>query len=169
MKKMKDKTNVLPTWVLKKVSQNSKKTSQKTSKKTLLSGVVFASMFGLNPAQAMINDLQINALIMEAVTSHPSVEAAIAEHWSTKENITASKLSMLPTPSLSTGYNHDYSQVVSTASLNQPLWTHGRLTAGVNQAIYNDKAAIEGVYEQQNSVAENTISAWQSYITAVGQ
>lgn len=73
---------------------------------------------------------------------------------------------MLPQPTVTSGYDPD-DGMVTTAQLRQSLWTGGRLTANVNQAIFDDKAAVEYVYEQQNQVAKTTIEAWQSYITAV--
>uniref|UniRef100_UPI00182F6DF0 hypothetical protein n=1 Tax=Vibrio cholerae TaxID=666 RepID=UPI00182F6DF0 len=56
--------------------------------------------------------------------------------------------------------------LISRANVRQALWTGGKLTANVNQAIYDDKAATAFVYEQQNTIAKNTIDIWQSHIYA---
>lgn len=119
-------------------------------------------------AQAATTDIQINSLITQAIQTHPLVGSARAEQQATIEGINAAKLNLLPAPSFSTGYGQD-SDLVSQVRIRQPLWTGGRLTANVNQAIFDDKAAIEHVYEQQNQVAKTTIEAWQSYITAVAK
>lgn len=119
-------------------------------------------------SSAVVTDMQINSLISQAIETHPLVGSARAEQVATTEGINAAKLNLLPTPSVSTGYGDD-DAVVSEVGIRQPLWTGGKLTANVNQAIFDDKAAIENIYEQQNQVAKTTIEAWQTYVTAVAQ
>lgn len=119
-------------------------------------------------ASTVVTDVQINALISQAIETHPLVGSARAEQQATTEGINAAKLNLLPTPSFSTGYGND-SDAVTEVGIRQPLWTGGRLTANVNQAIFDDKAAVENIYAQQNQVAKTTIEAWQTYITAVAQ
>ena len=113
-------------------------------------------------------DIYMNTLINQAIQSHPLVGSARAEQQATTESIRAAKLNMLPAPTLSTGYDPE-DGMVSQLQIRQSLWTGGKLTANVNQAIFDDKAATEYVYEQQNQVAKTTIEAWQSYITAVSK
>ena len=113
-------------------------------------------------------DIYMNALISQAVQSHPLVGSAKAEQQATTESIRAAKLNLLPAPSVSSGYDRD-DGMISQLRVRQSLWTGGKLTANVNQAIFDDKAATEYVYEQQNEVAKTTIEAWQSYITAVSK
>lgn len=110
----------------------------------------------------------VDALIRQAIDSHPLVGAARAEQQATSESIRAAKLNLLPAPSLSSGYDPD-DGMVSQLQVRQSLWTGGKLTANINQARFDDKAAVEYVYEQQNQVAKTTIEAWQSYITAVSK
>lgn len=117
-------------------------------------------------ATAVVSDVQVNSLISQAIRTHPLIGSAKSAQQATEEGIKAAKLNMLPTPSISTGYDKE-SKLISRLSIRQPLWTGGKLTANVNQAIFDDKAAIEHVYEQQNQVAKNTIDAWQVYITSV--
>lgn len=106
--------------------------------------------------------------LVKPSVSHPLVGAARAEQRATTESIRAAKLNMLPAPTLSSGYDRD-DGMVSQLRLRQSLWTGGKLTANVNQAVFDDKAATEYVYEQQNQVAKTTIEAWQSYMTAVAK
>lgn len=110
---------------------------------------------------------QIDDLIVQAIQTYPSIEAARFDQQATIENLKAAKLNLLPTPSISTEYGEN--DLTSQIRIRQPLWTGGRLTASVNQAIFNDKAAEERVYEQQNQIAKNTIEAWQGYIGAVAR
>lgn len=120
-----------------------------------------------SPANAVVSDFQINDLITKAIQTYPSIESARFDQQATVENIKAAKLNLLPTPSITSGYGED--DFNSQIRIRQPLWTGGKLTANVNQAIFNDKAATERVFEQQNQVAKNTIEAWQSYMQAVAR
>jgi len=117
-------------------------------------------------SHAAVADFQINSLVAQAIQTHPLVGSARASQEATTEGINAAKLNLLPTPSVSSGYDRD-NDFVSEMIVRQPLWTGGKLTADVNQAIFDDKAAVEYIYEQQNLVAKTTIDAWQSYIQAV--
>lgn len=128
-------------------------------------GMLSISLSGIAFANA---DTYMNTLINQAIQSHPLVGSARAEQQATTESIRAAKLNMLPAPTLSTGYDRE-DGMVSQLQIRQSLWTGGKLTANVNQAIFDDKAATEYVYEQQNQVAKTTIEAWQSYITAVSK
>lgn len=134
----------------------------------LLAGCLLAWFGATVSAQAAVTDVQINALISQAIQTHPLVGSARAEQQATTEGINAAKLNLLPTPSISTGYDRE-DDIVSQITIRQPLWTGGKLTANVNQAVFDDKAAVERIYEQQNQVAKTTIDAWQSYITAVAK
>ncbi len=117
-------------------------------------------------AYAAVTDIQVNSLITQAVKTHPLVNSARASQEATAEGINAAKLNLLPSPSVSSGFDRD-NDFVSQVTIRQPLWTGGKLTADVNQAIFDDKAAVEYIYEQQNQVAKTTIDAWQSYIQAI--
>lgn len=133
--------------------------------------LVLSLMVGASlPSQAntVVTDVQINSLISQAIETHPLVGSARAEQQATTEGINAAKLNLLPTPSISTSYGNN-DDIVSEVGIRQPLWTGGRLTANVNQAIFDDKAATENIYAQQNQVAKTTIEAWQTYINAVAQ
>ena len=119
-------------------------------------------------AQAAVQDLRVDSLITQAIDTHPLVGSARANQQATTEGINAAKLNLLPTPSVSSGFDRD-NDFISQVTIRQPLWTGGKLTADVNQAIFDDKAAVEYIYEQQNLVAKTTIDAWQSYIQAIAR
>jgi len=125
-------------------------------------------LMSLSSAAFAESDGYMNTLITQAIQTHPLVGSARAEQEATTESIRAAKLNMLPEPSISSGYDNDDGQI-SQLQIRQSLWTGGKLTADVNQAIFDDKAATETVYEKQNEVAKTTIEAWQSYMTAVAQ
>lgn len=138
------------------------------SRTSLLKGCILSLLGMVSWSHAAVTDVQVNSLISQAIQTHPLVGSARAEQEATTEGISAAKLNLLPTPSISSGYDRE-DDLVSQITIRQPLWTGGKLTANVNQAIFDDKAATEHIYEQQNQVAKTTIEAWQSYITAVAK
>lgn len=146
---------------------NRKKLFIKFSLRHCFTFLVVGTCFTMT-AQAAVQNLQVDSLITQAIQTHPLVGSARASQQATTEGINAAKLNLLPTPSVSSGYDRD-NDFVSQVTLRQPLWTGGKLTAEVNQAIFDDKAAVEYVYEQQNLVAKTTIDAWQSYIQAIAK
>lgn len=123
---------------------------------------------GLSPllSYAQINPLDLDALLVRATQTHPLVNAAKADELAAVEGVKAAKLGMLPTPSISTAHEKNDGWVTSV-TIRQPLWTGGRLTAQINQSMYDNKAASAYVFEQQNTVAKNTIDIWRSYIYAI--
>lgn len=113
-----------------------------------------------------INPMDVNEVLDKAVATHPLVGSAMADEQAAQEGVMAAKLNFLPTPNFSTG--HDTNRgFVSKIAIRQTLWSGGQLTANVNQAIYDNKAATAHVYEQKNTVAKNTIDIWQSYVYAI--
>ena len=131
-------------------------------KKRVLCGLVFMPTFVL----ANINPLDLDALLLRATQTHPLVNAAKADEMASAEGVRAAKLGMLPTPTMSVGHDKN-DGLISTVAIRQPLWTGGRLTAQINQSMYDNKAASAHVFEQQNTVAKNTIDVWRGYIYAV--
>lgn len=117
-------------------------------------------------ALADIDPLHIDELIDRAVQTHPLVGSAMADKQATTEGVSAAKLGFLATPSVQSTYNSDDGHITSLV-IRQPLWTGGRLTANVNQAINDDKVAIAHILERQNEVAKTTIDTWKDYIYAL--
>lgn len=116
--------------------------------------------------RAEVNPLNIDELIIKATNTHPLVNAARADELAAKEGVKAAKLSLWATPSVSAGHDSE-DGLISTVTIRQPIWTGGQLTANVNQSIYDEKSATAYIFDQQNTVAKNTIDIWQSYIYAI--
>ncbi|MDO4896011.1 MAG: TolC family protein [Moraxella sp.] len=117
-------------------------------------------------ASAEVNPLNIDELIIKATNTHPLVNSARADELAAQEGVKAAKLSLWATPTVSAGHDSQ-DGVISTVTIRQPVWTAGRLTANINQSIYDEKAATAYIFDQQNIVAKNTIDIWQSYIYAI--
>ena len=97
-------------------------------------------------------------LIEGVLSSHPSVRSQKAQGESAKEAVEGAKWQFYPTPSIgfeqvsTTNADTSYSPLgdknVTTVRLQQPLWTGGRLTAGLNKAqagVVVSQATLEGV------------------------
>lgn len=117
---------------------------------------------GMTFATAHAQDL--NELITQAVKTHPLVGAANAEALAASDGVVAAKMQFLPAPSVST--NLDKDNLIAQLNIRQPLWTGGRLTANIDQALYDERAAQVHILEEQNTIAKNTIDIWQSYLHA---
>lgn len=116
--------------------------------------------------RAEVNPLNIDELILKATQTHPLVNAARADELAAEEGVKAAKLSLWATPTITAG--HDSTDgAISTVTLRQPLWTGGKLTADINRSIYDQKAATAYIFDQQNTVAKNTIDIWQNYVYAI--
>ena len=106
----------------------------------------------LSFSQEQVNSLP--GLIESVLQTHPSIRAQKAAIRGSEESVEAARWQYFPTPSLSVEGTHaarnDLSYrgdaVVTTARLSQPLWTGGRLGAGVDKAnagVLASQASLE--------------------------
>lgn len=150
------------------LNNSKKKLTQRQPALMRIKALSAALMLGLlsQASWANIDPVQIDELVSHAVQTHPLVGAAAADRQATAEGVTAAKLGFLPTPSVQSTHDSDEGQITSLV-IRQPLWTGGKLTASVNQAINDDKAANARILERQNEVAKNTVDIWRDYIYAL--
>ena len=96
-------------------------------------------------------------LIDGVLTSHPSVRSQLAQSESAKQAVEGAQWQFYPTPSLGfeqvnaassdPNYPSYGDKNVTTLRLQQPLWTGGRLTAGLDKAqagVLANQATLEG-------------------------
>ena len=104
------------------------------------------------PAQAQV----LEKLIASALASHPAAQGQRALVESSQAGVDSARWQFYPTPSVSVEtanasaadpvYQGD--RLVSTVRLQQPLWTGGRLTAGMDKAeagLIQGQASLEEV------------------------
>lgn len=99
-------------------------------------------------------------LISSVLDSHPALLAQRLQQQSAEEGVKSARWQFYPTPSISVeqaktsavdpSYRNGNSRV-STARLQQPLWTGGRLTAGLNKA----KAGVDSSAASLQSVRQD--------------
>ena len=98
----------------------------------------------------------LEQLIASALASHPSMQGQRALVRSSEAGLDSARWQFYPTPSVSieaagasaSDRSYQGDKQVATAGLQQPLWTGGRLTAGMDKAqagLVSSQAALEEV------------------------
>lgn len=123
-------------------------------------------------SQAQINPL--TALIEQALASHPSVQNQELLVKVAKAGVDGARWQFFPTPALSVqqvganatdaGYQGD--SHVSTLSVTQPLWTWGRLSAGMDKAQAQALVAVAGYEESKLQLAIRVLQSYGEWFAA---
>lgn len=116
----------------------------------------------------------LEALIASALDAHPAIQAQQAQQAAAQAGVESARWQYYPTPSLAMerasaggsdpAYQGDAS--VSTLRLQQPLWTGGRLSAGLERAqagLLSSRASLEEVRQQ---VALRVVQAYCDWLAA---
>jgi outer membrane protein, adhesin transport system len=118
--------------------------------------------------------ITLSQLVEQAVVSHPSVYARLAELGGSRAGVDTAKWQQYPSLSVQTeraahqgGLNAGNS-TSTTLRLQQNLWTAGRVESGINIAQFKQQAAQSAAQEARNNVALKTVDAWQSLLTSLG-
>ena len=113
----------------------------------------------------------LGALLNTAVTDSPAVRARQAEVGAAQSEVQTARWQFWPTPSISV-QKPDQAQVAGTdrtvqiISLKQPLWTGGRLEAGVALAGARQQVAEAAQQEMRRDIALEVIQAYGDASTA---
>lgn len=109
--------------------------------------------------------LSLDALAEEAASTHASVTARRAAADAEQDGAWQQ---FLPTPSLQFEQGHS-GEHTTKASLSQPLWAGGRLTAGLDAAKARAQSARYSVGEAQQGLAFSVTAAYQNFVQARGR
>ena len=120
------------------------------------------------------NNLSIPALIKLTLDTHPEVQSQLAALEGARANIKSAKWQYYPTPSLTygrafasegdvnfSGDNNTYSLI-----LEQPLWTGGRLKAGLDSAIAGKDISDAQLLNVRQSLALTLLQNYGDWLTA---
>jgi adhesin transport system outer membrane protein len=121
-----------------------------------------ATACGLAQAQSLAE------LIQRTVSSHPAVVGQRSQRAVASADLEYARQQFYPTPSLSieqvSAGQQDPSYLQNTSvkvfRLQQPLWTHGRLSAGVDKAQASADAAAQGFEDVRQQLALRVLQAW---------
>ena len=106
-------------------------------------------------------------LIQQAIQNHPDIAAARSERRATEFEIDAARNQFYPTPAAQLRQDKDGPSTV--VSLTQPLWTAGKLTAGLNAASSRAESANMAIEEARYTLALRVVTAWTAYLQAHGR
>jgi len=116
--------------------------------------------------------LTLNELISLAIGSHPSLLSKESSKKAAEEELLASKLQFLPTPSVNTLRNRvTYDNQSNTGNLpsttvtiNQPLLIDGGIINGYKKSQANLKASEYGLIETRDEIAIKIITAYSEWL-----
>jgi len=116
-------------------------------------------------------------LLTSALQSHPSVQSRQALAQAAKSATESAKWAMYPTPSLSlesvgasasdSAYSADNRVVYMR--LQQPLWTAGRLTAGLDRGQAGELYSQASTQEARQQLSLRVINAYAEWLTSVAK
>ena len=140
--------------------------------KKFRSGCLAALCIGTSPAWA--DDTRLLQLIAQAQASHPAVQSQRSLLGAAQESVRSARWQYFPTPSVSVqsaqtrnadpAYAGDAQ--VAVFALTQPLWTGGRIQAGIDKAQANAQGAGAGLAEAQQQLAIRVVQAYGDWLSA---
>jgi len=117
---------------------------------------------GLISQSVMAQTTTLQALASETLAGYPSIQARESERNAALADLDAARWQRFPTPEIQASQN-DSGDDTTLFRLQQPLWTGGRITAGVDAAKARVDAADSGIGEAREAVLTRLIEA---YVTA---
>ncbi len=123
---------------------------------------------GFAVATALVQAQSLPELLERAVTTHPSVQGQRSQRAVAAAELDYARQQFYPTPSVSieqvSAARQDPSYLqnatVKIFRLQQPLWTHGRLTAGVEKAQASADATANNLDDVRQQLALRVLQAW---------
>ena len=118
--------------------------------------------------------LELRELVTMVVNSHPTVQAQQSLVGAALDNVSNARWQYFPTPSISvqgaqaSGSDPAYSgdSRVAVLALTQPLWTGGRIEAGVDKAQAYAQSARASLSESQQQLAIRVVQAYGDWLSA---
>lgn len=123
----------------------------------LRAGFMIALLGSLVVSARAADDL--SRLLEQAMATHPVVEGRRAALEASRADREGAEWQRFPTPSLE-ATTRDSGTSASLLALEQPVWTGGRITAGVRAAGFREEAARSAVVESQETIALRVINAY---------
>lgn len=120
--------------------------------------------------------LSVEDVIKATVATHPAVQSQLSQLDASQADIQTARQQFYPTPSVSveqvnssaSDWQYGQRSTLQTYRLQQPLWTGGRLTAGLDRAKSNARVAGEAVNDVRQQLAFRAVQAWSEwYLSAM--
>ncbi len=122
-------------------------------------GALSALVLGLSSQAAFAQTWTFDQAMQSALSSHPAVLGKLSSSAAAKAEREGAEWQRYPTPSIEAaaqsggGYN-------TVLRLQQPLWTGGRITAGIEAAGRRSEAAEAAVAEARQDIGLKVIAAF---------
>lgn len=136
-----------------------------------LQRATLASAVAKKEAEALVQGaprLRLEDLIGLAIQAHPEVVAKRADLDAARAGQDAARWQYYPTPSLE-ARRLKKGEHVTVAAVQQPLWSGGRLEAGLEAANSRLRSADVAISEAQYVLALRLTGYWQSWLQARGR
>jgi adhesin transport system outer membrane protein len=120
-----------------------------------------------------VGPLGVAELTQATLTQHPSLRTAASRAEASRAEVEAARWQFWPAPSFgverlqSGGTGDDGDKTVGVLRLQQPLWTGGRLTAGLQKAQSNALQVEAESLEVRQSLVARVIQAWSEAVVAL--
>ena len=116
----------------------------------------------------------LEPLITEAVSAHPATQSAQSQQASARAGLASARWQYWPTPSVlvetagtsATDSAYQGDQRVATLRLQQPLWTGGRLSAGLSRADAGLAYSQASLHEVRQQLALRVVQAYGDWLAA---
>lgn len=114
----------------------------------------------------------LTSLVRETLEWHPSVISARQQQAASAQDTANARWQYFPTPSASLqqgnqGATAAYDSKLRTISLQQPIWTGGRLNAQVNRALSNELVSTSSLEDVRQDLALRVLTSWSSVQSAM--
>ncbi|CUV64927.1 putative outer membrane protein [Sulfurovum sp. enrichment culture clone C5] len=113
------------------------------------------------------SNYNIDELINFTINSHPSIKASKQALIASKAGVKSAMWNYFPTPKISAQQTKDNVNGV-TISLEQPLWTGGKLSSAMDMAKANRTDSEAALEENAYNLVESLLNALRTHITAQG-
>jgi adhesin transport system outer membrane protein len=137
-------------------------------------GLLTFSAALMAPAASASGAIGIADLTQATLANHPLVRSASAKSVASQTEVDAAKWQFWPTPSLglervqsSSSQATQGDKNIGVFRLQQPLWTGGRLTSGLDRAEARALVAQAEAEEVRQSLALRVIQAWSEAVVAI--
>lgn len=133
-----------------------------------------AGLAPAGPTDEVATARVIEPLIASALSSHPSQKSQILLLQSAQAGMDSARWQFYPTPSVSveqasasaTDPSYQGASTVRRLSLQQPLWTGGRLTAGLQKARANVLVSQASMDEVRQQLALRVVQSYGDWMAA---
>lgn len=134
-----------------------------------ISSFVLAGAAWLAVGQAWAQDNVLSSYLDRMLTTHPALRAKELARQSSDQLVTSAWMQFLPTPSVAVDKGPANTpasgggSVAATYRLTQPIWTGGRLTAGLDGARLRREQAQLDIQETAQTLSLKLIGLYQSW------